>query len=85
MAARLLSSRPLYVIAQLSYSMYLFHILIILGVYPGLVAQWSEISVAMVMLVGGIISFPLTLIASAGVYLFVERPGIALRGRLPHW
>ena len=34
--ARLLSSRALYVIAQLSYSMYLFHILIILGGLPGI-------------------------------------------------
>ena len=84
-AARLLSSRPLYVIAQLSYSMYLFHILIILGVYQGLVAQWPDLSVAMAMLLGGIISFPLTLITSTGVYLFVERPGIALRSRLHHW
>ncbi|MEC8051044.1 MAG: acyltransferase [Myxococcota bacterium] len=81
--ARLLSSRPLYVIAQLSYSMYLFHILIILGVYQGLVAQWSEISIAMLMLMGGCVALPLTLLISAGVYLFVERPGIALRGRLP--
>ena len=57
MARKALSSRALYVIAQLSYSMYLFHILIILG-FTG----WSlmaDISVAMVMLVGGIISFPL--------------------------
>ena len=83
--ARLLSSRALYVIAQLSYSMYLFHILIILGVYQVLVAHWPDISVAMVMLVGGIISFPLTLITSTGVYLFVERPGIALRSRLRDW
>ena len=56
-----------------------------LGVYQGLVAHWPDISVAMVMLVGGIISFPLTLITSTGVYLFVERPGIALRSRLRDW
>ena len=54
--------------------MYLFHILIILGVYQGLVAQWPDLSVAMAMLLGGIISFPLTLIASAGVYLLSSVP-----------
>ena len=54
-----------------------------LGVYQGLVAQWSEISIAMLMLIGGCVALPLTLLISAGVYLFVERPGIALRGRLP--
>ena len=63
--------------------MYLFHILVIMGVYQALVGLLPDLELFNLIFLGGVLSFTLTLVVSLGVYVFVERPGIALRRFLP--
>ena len=79
---RLLSARWLFPIAQLSYSLYLFHILVIMGVYQVLIRLIPDLSLSELIAMGAPIAWFLSLLVSMGVYLFIERPGIAMRKRL---
>ena len=77
--SRLLSQAWLYPIAQLSYSLYLFHILIIMGVYQALTKLIPGLGLVELMALGGPLAWLGSLVFSIGVYLLIERPGIALR------
>ena len=79
--SRLFSHRWLYPIAQLSYSLYLFHILCIMGVYQALVAIHPEIQLPALMLIGGTLAWLISLPGAALVYLYVERPFVEARRR----
>jgi peptidoglycan/LPS O-acetylase OafA/YrhL len=77
MGSRLFTNTGALFFGRISYSVYLSHTLIIVITQASLfrlapdLDQWSHL----VLLFG--LSFPLTLLASSGLYASIERPGIA--------
>ncbi|MBT6178437.1 MAG: acyltransferase [Deltaproteobacteria bacterium] len=76
---RVLGARLFYVIAQLSYSMYLFHIVIILGVYQLMMDASPGLTLTQLIESAAPITLVLTLVFSAGTYLFIEKPFMNFR------
>lgn len=78
---RALSIRPLHVVAQLSYSAYLIHVMIIdVGLDVGPFRPARTIGV----MLGYLVVVPLvSLVAAAPLYLLVEKPLMRLRDRVP--
>jgi peptidoglycan/LPS O-acetylase OafA/YrhL len=77
-----LGARVFYSIAQLSYSMYLFNLLIVHVAYQAVARRHPGLSLA--ELVGGALPLVVlaTVVLSVAAYLLVERPGMNLRARL---
>lgn len=78
---QLLSVKWLYFIAQISYSAYLFHLLIIIPVYFLLKTANPAIRYPEMLLLGGVICVPLIAITGTLSYLFLERPFMNIRRR----
>ena len=79
---RILSAKFLYPIAQLSYSAYLMHEMIMLWLFP-ISTEYMivelEMSGNLAFALNGIISLSLTFVFAAILYVFVERPCMRLR------
>lgn len=73
-----LSYKGFYPVAQLSYSIYLIHVLILAWVFPR-VANWPGMRVWSALAVAGALGGLLVLAGAALLYLFVERPCMDLR------
>ncbi|MEZ6137758.1 MAG: acyltransferase family protein [Pirellulaceae bacterium] len=79
---RLLSSRLLYPVSQLSYSMYLLHEMYMLWLFPK-TAPWLsanlEIGADGVILVNGLLVSVMTVVSAGLLYLWIERPCMDFR------
>lgn len=77
--SRILGAYVFYPIAQLSYSMYLFHIVIILGVYQVMADASPELTLTQLIQSGAPLTVVLTLVFSMGTYLLIEKPFMNIR------
>jgi peptidoglycan/LPS O-acetylase OafA/YrhL len=77
----LLNNRLLYIVSQLSYSMYLFNLLIVHVSYEIVVHNNSGISVPNLIIKSMPICVTATIVVSVLAYLFVEKPFMNLRSR----
>jgi peptidoglycan/LPS O-acetylase OafA/YrhL len=71
----LLSWKPLYSIAQLAYSAYLLHPIVLTIFYTSISPNLSRYPMIVYFIAGPVLSFA----AAAGLYLFIERPFMNLR------
>ena len=72
-----LSSKCWLAISQLSYSMYLFHIFVIMGVYQIFFKYYSSIELYQILILSVVCIF-LTAIIATPIWLFVEKPFVNL-------
>lgn len=77
--SRVLGASVFYPIAQLSYSMYLFHIVIILGVYQQLIEASPQLTLTELIQSAAPVTVILTLLFSTGTYLLIEKPFMNFR------
>lgn len=76
---KLLSFKVFYVIAQLSYSIYIFHLIVILFVYHIILSLFSFLSYLELLAIGIPIILFFIFIVSLVTYLFLERPFMNIR------
>jgi peptidoglycan/LPS O-acetylase OafA/YrhL len=76
---KVLGLRVLYVVAQLSYSMYLFNLLVVQVVFRGLLHANPELTFRGLVAAGLPLCLALAVVISVLSYLLVERPFMTLR------
>ncbi len=76
---KVLSARILYPIAQLAYSVYLFHIVVIMGVYQLLLAQNAGLTLTELIQIAALPTLVLSFAFATFTYVFIERPFMNIR------